>query len=100
MKNWFKAKDFPAEIRYLDPSYQIRSVAANPSDSVYCSTLGSTVVHGAMAGFTGFSCGQVNHRYVYIPIEEMCDPSNKVRVDTKSRAYNRMIRCTGQPNLF
>ena len=60
------------QVRYIDPSYQLRSVSANPSDSVYCSDLGSTAVHGAMAGFTCFSAGRINQRYVYIPIAEMC----------------------------
>ena len=48
---------------------------ANPSDSVYCSDLGSTAVHGSMAGFTGFSAGRINQRYLYIPIQEICKVS-------------------------
>lgn len=99
-KDWFKAKGRPTEVRYIDPSYQIRSVPASPSDSVYCSALGTSVVHGAMAGLTGFSCGHRNNRYVYIPIDDMCDPSQKVRVDTSSRIYNRMVGHTGQPRFF
>jgi len=99
-RGWFKEeRGRPTEVRYIDPSYQIRSVPASPSDSVYCSALGTSVVHGAMAGNTGFSCGHRNNRYVYIPIEDMCDPKQHVRVDTSSRIYNRMIGHTGQPRF-
>jgi hypothetical protein len=58
-------------------------------------TLGA---HGT-AGFTGFSAGRVNQRYVYIPISEMCK-AKKVQVDPKSRMYNRMRVHTGQPDLL
>ena len=48
------------------------------------------------SGNTGLAI-RVPRRYVYIPIEDMCDPEEKVRVDTSSRIYNRMIGHTGQP---
>ena len=41
------------QVRYMDPSYQVRSVPAIASDSIYCSNLGSSAVHGAMSGYTG-----------------------------------------------
>lgn len=98
-KSWWKDKGRNIEVRYIDPSYQVRSVAACASDAIYCSNLGSYAVHGAMSGYTGFSAGRVNARYVYIPIEDMCDPKIKIRVDPKSRIYNRMMVHTGQPDL-
>eukprot|EP00277_Geminigera_cryophila_P010553 CAMPEP_0179411468 /NCGR_PEP_ID=MMETSP0799-20121207/3916_1 /TAXON_ID=46947 /ORGANISM="Geminigera cryophila, Strain CCMP2564" /LENGTH=462 /DNA_ID=CAMNT_0021183545 /DNA_START=1 /DNA_END=1386 /DNA_ORIENTATION=+ len=98
IRSWWQEHGRAIQVRYIDPSYQLRSVSANPSDSVYCSDLGSTAVHGCMAGFTGFSAGRINQRYVYIPIEEMCK-AKKVKVDTKSRVYNRMVVHTGQPDL-
>lgn len=41
-----------ATVKYIDPSYMVRSVPANASDSVYCLTLSQGVVHAAMAGLT------------------------------------------------
>ena len=48
--------------RYIDPSYMIRSIPANAADSLYCMQLAQNAVHGAMAGFTGFSVGLCNNR--------------------------------------
>jgi 6-phosphofructokinase 1 len=100
VKDWFQGKDRTVQVRYMDPSYQIRSVPASSTDSIYCSALGSNAVHGAMAGFTGFSCGQINNRYVYIPIEDMCNQGTKVQVSASSRQYMRMVRTTGQPSFM
>jgi 6-phosphofructokinase 1 len=98
-KNWWKEKGRHIEVRLIDPSYQVRSVPAIASDAIYCSNLGSNAVHGAMSGYTGFSSGRVNQRYVLLPIDDMCDPNIKVRVDPKSRIYNRLTVHTGQPDL-
>ena len=57
-----------SNVKYIDPSYMIRSVPANASDSMFCMILAQNAVHGAMAGFTAFSVGLVNNRIVYIPI--------------------------------
>eukprot|EP00802_Teleaulax_amphioxeia_P007567 Tamp_07574.p1 GENE.Tamp_07574~~Tamp_07574.p1 ORF type:complete len:589 (+),score=66.00 Tamp_07574:242-1768(+) len=53
---WWREHGRQIQVRYIDPSYQVRSVSANTSDAVYCSDLGSTAVHGSMAGFSGFRC--------------------------------------------
>jgi 6-phosphofructokinase len=50
-----------------DPTYMIRAIPSNASDNVYCTLLAHSVVHGAMAGYTGFTIGQVNGRHCYIP---------------------------------
>lgn len=47
----------------------IRAVPGNASDNVYCTLLARSAVHGAMAGFTGFTAGPVNGRHCYIPFE-------------------------------
>lgn len=50
-----------------DPTYMIRAVPSNASDNVYCTLLAQSAVHGAMAGYTGFTSGLVNGRQTYIP---------------------------------
>lgn len=50
-----------------DPTYMIRAIPSNASDNVYCTLLAQSAVHGAMAGFTGFTVGLVNTRHTYIP---------------------------------
>jgi hypothetical protein len=56
--------DEVATVKYIDPSYTIRTVAANAADSLYCMQLAQNACHGAMAGFTGFSIGLCNNRMV------------------------------------
>ncbi len=51
-----------------DPTYMIRAIPGNAADNVYCTLLAHSVIHGAMAGFTGFTVGPVNNRHCYIPI--------------------------------
>ncbi|KAG5616540.1 hypothetical protein H5410_016364 [Solanum commersonii] len=46
----------------------IRAIPSNASDNIYCTLLAQSAVHGAMAGFTGFTVGPVNSRHAYIPI--------------------------------
>jgi 6-phosphofructokinase 1 len=45
----------------------IRAIPSNASDNVYCTLLAHSAVHGAMAGYTGFTVGPVNGRHAYIP---------------------------------
>lgn len=47
----------------------IRAIPSNASDNVYCTLLAQSAVHGAMAGYTGFTVGLVNGRHTYIPFE-------------------------------
>jgi 6-phosphofructokinase 1 len=45
----------------------IRAIPSNASDNIYCTLLAQNAVHGAMAGYTGFTVGPVNGRHAYIP---------------------------------
>lgn len=46
----------------------IRAIPSNASDNIYCTLLAHSAVHGAMAGYTGFTVGPVNCKHAYIPI--------------------------------
>jgi 6-phosphofructokinase len=56
---FFKERNTTVKIAYNDPSYMIRSVAANSADQVYCIILAQNAVHGAMAGYTGAARGDL-----------------------------------------
>jgi len=61
----------------------IRSIPPSATDAIYCLLLAQNCVHGAMAGFTGFTVGQVNTHYVYL-----------LQInDVKTRIYN-LGRCS------
>lgn len=86
-----------ANVRTVDPSYMIRSVPANPADAVYCTLLAQSAVHGAMAGYTGFSVGLANNRMVWLPISAITASSPR-RLRARGRTYERLLLCTGQPD--
>jgi len=87
----------PATVKYIDPSYMIRSVPANAVDSLYCMQLAQNAVHGVMAGFTGFSTGLCNNRMVLLPIPELVESSPRM-MDSHGRTWERVISMTRQPN--
>jgi 6-phosphofructokinase 1 len=84
-------------VKYIDPSYMVRSIPANASDSLYCMQLGQNAVHGAMAGFTGFSVGLCNNRMVWLPIPELVATSPR-SMNPRGRTWERVLAVTRQPN--
>jgi len=94
----FKAKNSEINLKYIDPSYIIRSAPANPYDSIYCERLGTNAVHAAMAGRTGVLVGLVHNRLVHIPIRLAV--SKKNRIDPDSELWRNVIEATGQPLLM
>lgn len=92
----FKAMGKEATVKYIDPSYMIRSVPANASDALMCMLLAQNSVHGAMAGYTAFSTGLVNNRVVYIPINRLVATSPRV-MDPHGRTWERVLSVTRQP---
>ncbi len=93
IKTYFS--DIPVTIKYIDPSYIVRSAPANSSDSVYCGRLAYHAVHGAMAGKTRFVVSKVNNKYVYIPISEVTQKRKKI--DLESEFWFSVLQSTGQP---
>ncbi|NKI31284.1 ATP-dependent 6-phosphofructokinase [Croceivirga thetidis] len=94
IKDHFK-EIFPITVKYIDPSYIVRSAAANSSDSVFCSGLAYMAVHGAMAGKTKFVVGRVNNKLVYLPISAVTQKRKKI--DLESEFWFAVLQSTGQP---
>ncbi|WP_375323461.1 ATP-dependent 6-phosphofructokinase [Flagellimonas sp. GZD32] len=95
ISDYFKSKETPVTIKYIDPSYIVRCAPANSSDSVYCSRLAYHAVHGAMAGKTKFVASRVNNKYVYIPISEVTKKRKKI--DLEDELWFSVLQSTGQP---
>ena len=75
----------------------VRSVPANAADSLYCMQLAQNAVHGAMAGFTGFSVGLCNNKMVFLPIPELVSTSPRM-MNSRGRTWERVLAQTRQPN--
>ncbi|KAJ8772340.1 hypothetical protein K2173_027517 [Erythroxylum novogranatense] len=83
-------------MKYIDPTYMIRAIPSNASDNIYCTLLAHSAVHGAMAGYTGFTVGQVNSRHAYIPIARVTE-TNTVKLT--DRTWARVLASTNQPTF-
>jgi 6-phosphofructokinase 1 len=95
--SYFQRFGETATIKYIDPSYTVRSVPANSADSLYCMQLAQNAVHGTMAGLTGFSSGLVGNSAVYLPIPQLVSESPR-QMNPYGRTWERILAMTGQPN--
>lgn len=85
-------------IKYIDPSYLIRSVPANAFDAVYCLRLAHNAVHAAMAGRTAMVVGRWHGRFVHIPMA--LTVSRRNQVDPNGDLWLSVLEATGQPRRF
>ncbi|OMO67379.1 hypothetical protein CCACVL1_20567 [Corchorus capsularis] len=99
IKDFFsKKRKMPINLKYIDPTYMIRAIPSNASDNVYCTLLAQSAVHGAMAGYTGFTSGLVNGRQTYIPFYRITEKQNKVVIT--DRMWARLLSSTNQPSFL
>jgi 6-phosphofructokinase 1 len=94
----FAKNDIETSIRYIDPSYAIRSVPANPYDSVYCVRLSQAAVHAAMSGRTEMVVGRWRRRFVHLPMSLAVSRRNQV--DPRGDLWMAVLESTGQPVRF
>ncbi len=95
IQNYFDAKKMEINLKYIDPSYMIRSALAEPIDSMYCERLGNNAVHAAMAGKTKLIIGLVNNEFVHIPMDEAV--SRRKLVDPEGSLWRDAVEATQQP---
>ncbi len=95
MKDHLNERGIAAEVRYIDPSYIVRSLKAIPSDRMFCLRLAHGAVHAAMSGRTGLIVGHWNSAFTYIPIEAAV--SQRKRLDPESDLWLSVLESTGQP---
>jgi len=95
IKSYLDAEGVEYTLKYIDPSYSIRSVKADAGDSVYCFRLASSAVHAAMAGRTEMLVGTFHGRFVHIPIEVAV--SRRQQIDPDGDLWLSVLEATGQP---
>lgn len=93
-----RQKKMTINLKYIDPTYMIRAIPSNASDNVYCTLLAQSAVHGAMAGYTGFTVGPVNGRHCYIPFYRIIERQNHVVIT--DRMWARLLSSTHQPSFI
>ncbi len=93
-----KKNGIDATVKYIDPSYTIRSVPANAYDNAYCSHLAHNAVHAGMAGKTGMIVAMFHRAHVHLPLSLIA--RGRKRVNTASELWRSVLECTGQPNSW
>jgi 6-phosphofructokinase 1 len=92
---YFKKVGMEINLKYIDPSYTIRSMPANARDSAFCLLLGHNAVHAGMAGRTNMLVGFWNHTFTHLPISLAVSQRKKIAPD--GRFWSNVLESTGQP---
>jgi 6-phosphofructokinase 1 len=92
---YFEKENIEVHLKYIDPSYLIRSTPADPNDSIYCLRLGTHAVHAAMAGKTKALISMVNDRFVLVPMELAVSKRNFV--DPEGSLWRDVLQTTRMP---
>jgi 6-phosphofructokinase 1 len=95
IKAYFKKIGVEINLKYIDPSYIIRSVPANSHDSALCLLFGHNAVHAGMAGRTGIIIGFWNQRFTHVPISLAV--SERKKIDPDGWVWSSVLSSTGQP---
>ena len=95
---YFKEKGTEANLKYIDPSYIIRSVPANSQDARLCDGYARNAVHAAMAGKTDLIIGDWYSVFVHVPIPAAV--AGRKKVDPESDLWHAVISATGQPQVW
>lgn len=83
-------------VKYIDPTYQIRALPANTSDSIYCKLLAQSAVHAVMNGYSESTIGLVNNKLCVIPLDEIVNETNFV----PELMWFRLLQSTLQPSFL
>ncbi len=94
----FDKLNIPVNVRYIDPSYIIRSAPATADDSAFCFQLASNAVHAAMSGRTAMIVGLWNGHFVHIPMEQAV--KSRKKINPNGLLWQSVLDNTGQPSII
>jgi len=97
ISSYFKSRNLDVSIKYIDPSYMIRSLPANANDRVFCNFLGRDAVHAGMAGKTKLLIGRWNNHFVHLSMNE-CAGKRK-QINPREKLWLSVVDATGQGPL-
>ena len=94
IEDHFAARSISIGLKYIDPSYYIRSVPANVYDRFLADQMGRHAVHAAIAGKTGVLIGFEHNQFINIPIPAVV--SQKKRIDITGDLWRAVLHMTRQ----
>ncbi|HLU50348.1 MAG TPA: 6-phosphofructokinase, partial [Planctomycetota bacterium] len=95
VRQGLRARGIEPSMKYIDPSYMIRSVPANADDSVFCQELAAGAVHAAMSGRTSMMVGYAGGFIVHLPLHKPAEPRRLL--DPEGPLWRAVLESTGQP---
>jgi len=96
IQNYFlNSQNLSVNIKYIDPSYLVRSVPANAHDAIYCAQLAQNAVHAGMAGKTGIVVGRWNGQFTHLPVKLAI--SGRKLLSPEDPLWLSVLESTGQP---
>ncbi|MDP6631312.1 MAG: ATP-dependent 6-phosphofructokinase [Kiritimatiellia bacterium] len=95
IKAHFKTAGLDLNMKYLDPSYYVRGVAANSDDSLLCDQFARHAVHAAMAGKTDMVVGHWNDSFINLPTA--LATGSRRKVEPEGELWKSVMAATGQP---
>jgi 6-phosphofructokinase 1 len=96
IKAHFEERGIELNLKYIDPSYAVRSVPANAWDRILSDRMARMAVHAGMAGKTDLMIGFHHQSLIHVPIGTATAHSR--RLDLNSDLWQAVIGCTGQPH--
>ena len=91
----FRSRNLDFTLKYIDPSYLIRSAPANPTDQLHCARLAQSAVHAAMAGKSGLLIGYWHGLMTHVPMAALA--GLKQSINPPGETWFNVLETTGQP---
>ncbi|NLG35133.1 MAG: ATP-dependent 6-phosphofructokinase [Lentisphaerae bacterium] len=95
---FFREQGTEVSLKYIDPSYIIRSIPANSQDARLCDAFGRHAVHAAMAGKTDLIVGFWHGMFIHVPIPAAT--ASRKKIDPEGELWHAVMSSTGQPALW
>ena len=95
IKQYFAEKNKSVSLKYIDPSYMIRSLPTDSNDAAFCVLLGQNAVHAGMEGMTNMHVGRWKEEFTHVPIPMAV--SQCKQIDPEGRLWSSVLSSTGQP---
>jgi 6-phosphofructokinase 1 len=98
IESHFQSAGKKVNLKYIDPSYVIRSVPTNAQDEIFCMRLAQNAVHAAMAGKTDLVVGRWHEHYIHLPTAVAV--SHRRQLDPQGDLWMAVLQSTGQAAIF
>jgi 6-phosphofructokinase 1 len=98
IRTYFKEIGIEVNLRYIDPGYTIRGMAAGAHDSAFCLLLGHNAVHAAMSGRTNMVVGYWKMDFTHVPVPMAV--SNRHQINPEGKLWTAVLSSTGQPRTM